>query len=348
MRIYQRSPGGNYWFAFHHRGRPVRRSAGTENREAAEEYAARFRAELWRSDRLGERPTVTWDVAALEWIEANAHLRAFSDRQDHLRWAQPHLTGRPLAAIDRNFLEQLAKKKAAEGVTASTVNRYLASISAVLGYAVDKGYLDTKPRAPKRPEPEKRVRWATQAQAAKLVAALPEHLAAEAAFSLATGMRRGNVARLEWANVDLRRRLAWIHADEAKGARTIAVPLNDAALEVLRGQRGKHRRLVFPYRGRAAERYSAQAWRAACKAAGLKSFRWHDLRHTWASWHVQNGTPLAHLQELGGWRSLAMVQRYAHLAESHLAQYAGNSGLLRGPGQNRSHGAGDGNSKKAA
>jgi len=82
-----------------------------------------------------------------------------------------------------------------------------------------------------------------------------------------------NVSQLEWTNVDMRRRVAWIDADQAKGARTISVPLSDAALEVLRKQRGKHRRLVFPYQGRAAVRYSAIAWKAACKAAGLKGFR---------------------------------------------------------------------------
>ena len=52
---------------------------------------------------------------------------------------------------------------------------------------------------------------------------------------------------------------------------------------------------------------------------GITDFRWHDLRHTWASWHVQNGTPLFALQELGGWESAEMVRRYAHLAADHLA-----------------------------
>ena len=82
---------------------------------------------------------------------------------------------------------------------------------------------------------------------------------------------------------------------------------------------------------------------AAVKAAGLGDFHWHDLRHTWASWHVQNGTPLAVLQELGGWRDLKMVLRYAHLAPGHLAPYAGNSGLAKpqdveiDQAQNRTH-----------
>ena len=75
-------------------------------------------------------------------------------------------------------------------------------------------------------------------------------------------------------------------------------------------------------RSTAPSQVSTKAWYAALKRAGITDFRWHDLRHTWASWHVQNGTPLFALQELGGWASAEMVRRYAHLAADHLAPYA--------------------------
>jgi len=61
--------------------------------------------------------------------------------------------------------------------------------------------------------------------------------------------------------------------------------------------------------------------------ASIHNFRWHDLRHTWASWHVQQGTPLAVLQELGGWESAEMVRRYAHLGKEHTAHYANQLSL---------------------
>jgi site-specific recombinase XerD len=63
--------------------------------------------------------------------------------------------------------------------------------------------------------------------------------------------------------------------------------------------------------------------------AGITDFRWHDLRHTWASWHIQQGTPLHVLQELGGWSDIRMVQRYAHLSTDHLAVYAERLSQLR-------------------
>ncbi len=64
------------------------------------------------------------------------------------------------------------------------------------------------------------------------------------------------------------------------------------------------------------------AFRTALKRAGIENFRFHDLRHTWASWLVQAGVPLTALQEMGGWESIEMVQRYAHLAPNHLVEHA--------------------------
>lgn len=330
MRLYRRQTGGNYWCDFWHQGERIRESTGTQDRQAAQEYAERRKGDLWRQDRLGERPAVTWDAAVLDWLTAHAGLRALRDRKDHLRWASQHLAGQQLGTITKGVLVELARLKAADGVADSTVNRYLASIGAVLNHAREREWIDSVPSMPMREESGGRVRFATQAQARKLLAALPPHLAAMAEFSLATGLRRANVTQLCWQDVDVVRRIAVVHADEAKGKATLPVQLSDAAVAVLTRQRAdpkRHRRWVFPYRGRSVHDTGQRAWQAACKTAGLAGFHWHDLRHTWASWHVQNGTPLAVLQELGGWKSIKMVQRYAHLAPSHLAGYAGNSGL---------------------
>lgn len=62
----------------------------------------------------------------------------------------------------------------------------------------------------------------------------------------------------------------------------------------------------------------------------IANFRWHDLHHTWASWHVQSGTPLQVLKELGGWETIEMVQKYAHLAADHLAQWVSSMMVKEG------------------
>ena len=100
------------------------------------------------------------------------------------------------------------------------------------------------------------------------------------------------------------------------------MPLNGEAVAILQKQVGKHCDLVFTFDGKPVGQPSTAAWYKALRRAGIENFRWHDLRHTWASWHVQSGTPLNVLQELGGWASYAMVQRYAHLAADHLAPWA--------------------------
>lgn len=344
MRFYRPVEGGAWTVDFWHNGRRFRRSTGTADRKAAQEWADRRKNEFWRDDRLGQRPVTSWNAAVLAWIEAHKHLRSLSDRQDQLRWASKELRGKPISSIDRAELDRLAKLKSKQGASDSTVNRHLAAISAVLRQAHKSGLLDSVPAIPRRHEPGTRIKWATQEQARKLVDALPEHWQPMAEFALATGLRRQNVTHLQWSEVDLRRRVAWVHADEAKGKRVLSIPLNDVALEILRGQKGQHASIVFPYQGRAVTRLNDKLWDAACKVAGLTDFRWHDLRHTWASWHVQNGTKLQALMELGGWRSFSMVLKYAHLSQSHVAADAGNSGLVR----NRSSGRKPGRPKKAA
>jgi len=98
---------------------------------------------------------------------------------------------------------------------------------------------------------------------------------------------------------------------------------------LLRKLAGKHPTHVFSFHGKPITQVSTKAWYAALARAGISEFRWHDLRHTWASWHVQQGTPLFALQELGGWESAEMVRRYAHLAADHLAPYAERLCALR-------------------
>jgi integrase len=104
------------------------------------------------------------------------------------------------------------------------------------------------------------------------------------------------------------------------------VPLNEDAVAVLRRQKGRHEWRVFVGPdGEALECWSKgprSGWIAGCRKAGIADFRWHDLRHTWASWHVQQGTPLYALKELGGWETLEIVKRYAHLAPEHLKEHA--------------------------
>lgn len=143
-------------------------------------------------------------------------------------------------------------------------------------------------------------------------------------FDLATGLRKGNLRSLQWKHVDMKRRHAVIEGIEMKNGQPLGIPLNDAAMAVLARLRGKHATHVFSNRGEPLRTISKDVFDNMLKRAGIKNFRFHDLRHTWASWHVQAGTPLHELQALGGWQSIQMVQRYAHLSSTQLAKAASN------------------------
>jgi integrase len=149
------------------------------------------------------------------------------------------------------------------------------------------------------PEAKRRVRWLSNEEVSRLLTALPPHQRQPARFALATGLRQANVLRLQWPDVDLARCTAWVHADEAKGREAIGVPLNDEAMAVLNEEKGKHPERVFTYKGQPLGQLNTRSWRNALKRAGIKNFRWHDLRHVWATWHVVAGTTIAELQELG-------------------------------------------------
>lgn len=305
-------------------GQRIRESTGTSNRKAAQEYHDRLKAQAWREVKLGERRTATWDEAAKRFLDEAEGKASLKEYERQVAFWTEHFRGRSLDAITRQQVAELIEAKAH---TPATRNRYIACLRAILKKAVGVWeWLDRAPKLKTYAEPKQRIRWITKEEAERLLAALPEWLAAMARFSLATGLRQRNVYGLEWTQVDLGRRVAWVHPDQAKGRKAISVPLNVDAVEVIRGQLGKHLRRVFVgHDGEPMDYWMTtanKAWKSACKEAGIKSFRWHDLRHTWASWHVQLGTPLYVLKELGGWATLEMVNKYAHLAPEHLTAHA--------------------------
>lgn len=311
-------------------GERIRRSTATSDKALAQEYHDRLKAELWRLAKLGERPRHTWNDAVVRWLKESAHKATIGNDKVHLRWLDRYLGSKQLDTISRALIDRITDAKQAEGVSNATVNRVLEVLRAILRKCVNEWeWLDRVPQVRMLKEPTRRIRFLDRAEARRLLDCLPAHLADMAAFTLATGLRRANVTGLHWSQVDLVRRLAWIHPDQAKARKAIAVPLNADAVLVLRRWLGKHPTHVFSFRGKPVVQVSTKAWYEALERAEIHDFRWHDLRHTWASWHVQNGTPLFALQELGGWESPEMVRRYAHLSAEHLAPYADRLCALR-------------------
>ena len=153
------------------------------------------------------------------------------------------------------------------------------------------------------------------------------HLAALVRFALATGCRASEITGLEWNRVDLSWHTAWLN--KTKNGTPREVPLNEDAVEVLKEQIGQNLQFCLVYKGQPLRAdVTNTASHNALEKAGIENFRFHDLRHTCASWHRQAGASCDELKDLGGWKSQAIVDRYANFATRNVLSAA--SGIERG------------------
>ena len=321
MTLNQR-PDSSYWWislpAIKGKLSRLQKSSGTTNKRQAQRMHDKLHTERWEQAQLGVKPAYTWDDAAEKWLAETKHKRTHKWDQSILRWLTPHLGGKELASINRALLDEVRSKRA-KGVTTATANRYMALVRAILRRACDEWeWIDRAPKVPMFGQVAGRDRALTREEFAQLLRELPTHLADMARFSVATGLRQGNVTRLQWRQISLERRHLWVSASDHKNGKPHSVPLNDLAMAVLERRQGDHPTHVFTYEGSPIVQVNTKAWRAALKRAGIEDFRWHDLRHTFATWHREAGTPTHELQRLGGWKTQSMVERYAHVAPEGL------------------------------
>lgn len=361
MSLFRR---GEIWYASYSLpgGKRIKESLGTTDKRQAQELHDKRKAELWRVDRLGDFPDVTFEEACLRWIEEKSDKKSLDTDKGRIGFWLEHFEGVRLKDIteariysavsrmhNRSNLEiwkarvEAARKKGkpdpvyvAKPVTTSTKAKHLALMKAILRAAErDWKWLEKAPVIKIPAVRNKRVRWLEKDEAKRLIDECPEPLKSVVKFALATGLRRSNIINLEWQQIDMQRRVAWVNPEDSKSNRAIGVALNDTACKVLRDQIGNHHKFVFVHTkaGRRPDGSvtpavrkmrvdDGRAWKSACKRAGIEDFRFHDLRHTWASWLIQSGVPLSVLQEMGGWESIEMVRRYAHLAPNHLTEHA--------------------------
>ena len=223
--------------------------------------------------------------------------------------------------------------------TPATVNRYLAALSHVFTYAVKElNWMDENPLAKvsKEKEPSGRTRFLSEAERDAFLdacrASTSPDLYPAVVLALSTGARRQEIIGLSWGEVDLKRGRVTLPDTRTKNSEPRVLPLTHHALALLR-ERVKVRRidtdLIFPARDRFRRLRAAHApippvdlrtpFETALKRAGITGFRWHDLRHTAASYLAMNGATLAEIAEILGHKTLAMVKRYSHLSEAHTA-----------------------------
>ncbi|HQS01175.1 MULTISPECIES: site-specific integrase [unclassified Polaromonas] len=317
--------------------KPFFKSTGTAVKRDAQKYHDKLMAERWEQDKLGVKPHYTWDEAAAKFLEETSHKRTHEWDKSMLRWFQPLLGGKDLIDINRALLDQVRVVRG-KGVSTATVNRYMALVRTILRKACNEWeWIDRAPKVGMFRDAEGRIRSLSREEFSRLLAELPPHLADMAQFSVATGLRQANVTRLQWKQISLERRHLWVAGNDHKNGRPHSVPLNEVALDVLQRRQGDHPTHVFTYEGNSIVQVNTKAWRNALLRAGIHDFRWHDLRHTFATWHREAGTPTHELQRLGGWKTQSMVERYAHVAPEGLQAAANRLDTLLSAGAIRAN-----------
>lgn len=214
--------------------------------------------------------------------------------------------------------------------TGAIVNRYLAALSHLFTVACREWHwLERTPmvQAGKLKEGKGRARYLSDSERSALLTACKLHptLYIAVVLALSTGARKAEIMGLQWSHVDLNRGL--ITLEETKNGETRSIPLTGNALPLLR-EWGRVRRIdtdrVFPSRHDPHQPIDLRApWETALKQAGIQNFRFHDLRHSCASYLAMSGATVSEIAGILGHKTLAMVKRYAHLNPAHLQSVAG-------------------------
>lgn len=318
MALYQRKDSPNWWLKISVNGQVIQKSTGTADKARAKEYHDKLTADLWEQQRLGIKPKRYWHEAVTRWLQETSDKRTHKEDIVKLRWLHAFLGDLALDDINLTVIDKIKASKLKEAKK-TTVNRYLALVRAILKKAqLEWEWVDRVVKIKLYREPRGRERSLTKQQFHLLMQELPAHMQDIVSLAIVTGLRQSNIAGLLWSWIDLATGYLTVPADSSKNGSPIPVFLEETAKSIILKQIGKHPHFVFTYRGNPIATLNTRAWRNALKRAGIEDFRWHDLRHTWATWHRQAGTPTHELQKLGGWKTAAMVERYAHIAPEAL------------------------------
>lgn len=261
------------------------------------------------------------------------------DQLRQLDWWKDEIGSYALADVSPSLIAE-CRDKLTGGITkqgkprsSATVNRYMAALSVAFTTAVKEwGWLDDNPmrKVTKGKESRGRVRFLSDDERKRLLKACYEshnpYIYPVVVLALSTGMRQGEIMGLTWDAVDLNRGRAILH--ETKNGERRSVAITGHALDILKNL-SKVRQidcnLLFPSKEKRLQKLQKPIdlrtlWLAALKKAEIDDFKFHDLRHSAASYLAMNGASLAEIAEVLGHKTLQMVKRYAHLSEGHTAR----------------------------
>src|SRR6185295_15026168 len=321
--LYKR---GNKWWMTYRDAIGTQRfeSCKTSNKKEAEQRLVNRRKEA----QEGIAPAPAIQPLALEDLQERylsfvGHQRGVTTKHIHFAhfrrvWGNP-----PIHSLTVDILDQYRGRRRGEGVGAGTINREMGTLKHALSKAVDWKLLRKTAREElnaikKYQEPDGRLRYLSgEPEAERLLQACDDSLRPIVLTALHTGMRKGELLGLTWDLVDMT--YGFIRLKQTKNGKARALPFNETLWSVFSGLRTRPDG-PWVFHDAAGNRWKdvRHPFEAACLSAGLTDFHFHDFRHTFASWLMMRGVPLATVSNLLGHTSPTMTLRYAHLSPKHL------------------------------
>jgi integrase len=300
-------------------GHRVRCSSGTTDHAQARalEQAQRANGYATRVASTGQ----LLDAVVAEYLAPRLSARTRSTAR-HLA---AHLAGRTVESLDAAAIHGYLVTRQEEGAAPATINKELAMLSAAINaWNLKHGTtLPNRASRAKLPEPAGVVRWITQDEAQRLIAAASPPVADFIRIGLYTGLRAEALLTLEWSDIDFERGLIIVRPKLTPRAkpRARSIPIHPTCRDGLLSCRMRCATSCYVFCAEDSERHILsfkKGFAAACRRAQIESFRIHDMRHTFASWLVIAGRPLAEVRDLLGHSSIRQTEIYAHLAPENL------------------------------
>ncbi len=291
------------------------------NKRAAEQALAKRKTEVAENKFLDKKKEekLKFEDFAQEFIEYYCKLNKKSWERDaqSIRHLRAVFTGKYLYAITPLEIEKY-KEKRIHLVKPATINRELSCLKTLFNKAIEWEKLELNPMKKVKlwKENNQRVRYLEKEEIKRLLENCPDYLKPIVLVALNTGMRQGEILNLEWPDIDFHQELIYIN--DSKSGEPRKIPMNSITLAAL-GQRKKGRGSSYVFSNKEGEPFRKvyKGFKAALRRAEISNFTFHDLRHTFASHLVMNGTDLKTVQELLGHKTFKMTLRYAHLSSDH-------------------------------
>jgi integrase len=326
--------GGTYYIAFKRPdGRWVRESAETDKKTLAKAMLSSREHEMFEAKVVGL--PVQSDIRLEKFMEeyrdyAAANKKPSAVRADEvaLKKLLPLFGKMKLREIKsgdvQRYMDQrrLVKRKNGKRLRAATIRNEVHTLSAIFREAIRRDLVQSNPcsRVKKPKEDNTIVRYLTPDEEERLFKALSEQRKPIVIVALHTGMRKGEILNLEWTDIDFDQRL--ILVKNTKSDRKRYIPMNDVVFETLKALPVDPESKYVFVNPKTGDVYGdiKKSWATTMRRAKIEKFRFHDLRHTFASRLVQAGIPIIVVMELLGHRDLTTTMRYAHLAPTDMRQ----------------------------